>query len=64
MRNLMAQTEREAGVDAEVFLFTTFDQLKPSTVLAEPIWWQVGEQDPTRLLPGVDSATRVFARAE
>jgi hypothetical protein len=39
MVNLKKQTEKVLGKQATNFLFTTFDQVKPETVLSQPIWW-------------------------
>lgn len=46
LANLQAQTERVAGETAHVFCFTTFDAVKPETVLTEPIWYPGGKKEP------------------
>jgi len=38
MRNLMEQAKVTLGRDARVFCFTTFDRLRPETILSERIW--------------------------
>jgi hypothetical protein len=50
MRNLMRQTRQVAG--AGVFLFTTFDWLDTGNVLTDPVWRQVGREEPMPLLAG------------
>jgi len=49
MRNLMRQTHQVAGAGAAIFLFTTFDQSKTGNILTDPVWWQVGREEPTPL---------------
>jgi hypothetical protein len=49
MKNLMRQTERVAGNQAGVFLFTTFNRLENANVLLRPIWSQVGQTNPVAL---------------
>jgi hypothetical protein len=48
MRHLMLQTERVAQADANIFLFTTFDQLKRN-VLVEPVWHRASSPEPMPL---------------
>lgn len=48
MRNMKRQTETVAGRDAGLFYFTTFDQVRPQTVL-EAIWYRGGEEQPIPL---------------
>jgi hypothetical protein len=50
MNNLKRQTKQEAGDGAGVFLFTTFEQIEIANVLTDPVWWQVGKDDPIPLL--------------
>jgi len=50
MRNLMRQTQQVAGAEAGVFLFTTFDRLGTGNVLTDPVWWQIGREEPIPLL--------------
>jgi hypothetical protein len=38
VHNLMEQAKTTLGRDARVFCFTTFDGLRPDTILSEPIW--------------------------
>ena len=52
MRNLMRQAQQVAGVGAAIFLFATFDQLNVGNILTEPVWWQVGREEPTPLFAG------------
>jgi hypothetical protein len=52
MRNLMRQTQQVAGAGASIFLFTTFDKLGAGNILTEPVWWQVGREEPIPLLAG------------
>jgi hypothetical protein len=49
MRNLMRQTRQVAGTKSGIFLFATFDQLGTGNVLTDPVWWQVGREDPIPL---------------
>ena len=50
MRNLMQQTQRTAGDSSGFFYFTTEHLFFNSeNVLTDPIWWQVGKQEPTSL---------------
>lgn len=49
MFNMKRQTEMAAGDKAKVFLFTTFDQISPETVLTAPIWYKGGEEQPSAL---------------
>jgi hypothetical protein len=49
MRNLMRQARQVAGTEAATFLFTSFVQLETGNVLTEPVWWQVGREDPIPL---------------
>jgi len=51
MKNLMRQTEQEAGDSANLFFFTTLDQIEKNNVLAGRIWWQVGDAQPVALFP-------------
>jgi len=57
MRNLMRQTRQVAGAGARNFLFMTFDQLKTGNILTEPVWWQVGREEPISLLLEISSGT-------
>jgi hypothetical protein len=50
MMNMKRQTERTAGRNAAVFWFTTFDQVKPETVLTAPIWLRAGDKEPRPLV--------------
>lgn len=50
MMNMKSQTEATVGDDAHWFLFTTFEAVKPETVLAKPIWYQGRSQKPITLL--------------
>lgn len=52
VRNLMRQTQQAGRTEARIFLFTTFDQLKTGNILTEPVWWQVGREEPIPLLAG------------
>ena len=52
VRNLMRQTQQAGRTEARIFLFTTFDQLKTGNILTEPVWWQVGREEPIALLAG------------
>ena len=52
VRNLMRQTQQADRTGARIFLFTTFDQLKTGNILTEPVWWQVGREEPIPLLAG------------
>lgn len=51
MRNLMRQTQKDTGPDSKVFFFTNFDHLRTENVLTDPIWYQVGRDDPLSLFP-------------
>lgn len=50
MQNLKRQAEIVAGKDAALFYFTTMDQVKPETVLREPIWHRGGDNHLQTLL--------------
>ena len=50
MRNMKRQTEMTADRNASVFYFTTFDQVKPETVLTAPIWYRGGDDGPWPLI--------------
>ena len=49
MKNLMQQTDNVAGSGAGTFLFTTAEWLKDANILIEPVWWQVGKEQPMAL---------------
>ncbi len=49
MLNMKRQAETTAGHDAQVFCFTTFDQVTPDTVLTAPIWYRGGDSHPSSL---------------
>lgn len=49
--NMKRQAERAVGAQAALFYFTTFDQIRPETVLTEPIWYRGGIDKPITLLP-------------
>ena len=57
MRNLMRQTQQVAGAGATIFLFTTLDQIEAGNILTEPVWWQVGREEPISLLLEISSGT-------
>lgn len=50
MKNLLGQTQQLAGAEAHIFLFTTFDQLHTDNILTDPIWWQVGRDNPVPII--------------
>ena len=49
MMNMKRQTENAAGRDAALFYLTVFDDVRPETVLTEPIWWRGGDDQPKSL---------------
>lgn len=49
MENLMLQTEEKVGQRAELFFFTTFDQVKSSNLVTADIWIQAGSRKLTSL---------------
>jgi hypothetical protein len=49
MKNLMQQTVKVAGSGAGTFLFTTAEWLEGVNILIEPVWWQVGKEQPVAL---------------
>lgn len=51
MLRMKERAEIVAGRAAQVFYYTTFDQVKPETVLTGEIWLRGGEAVPTALLP-------------
>jgi len=53
MNNLKKQTEKVLGKQAVNFLFTTFDKVKPTTVLNAPIWWRGGSSDQIALVGNI-----------
>lgn len=53
MRNLKMQTEKVLGSQASNFLFTTFDKVKPTTVLNLPIWLRGGSSDQIALVGNI-----------
>ena len=56
MRNLIRQTQKVVGAGgANIFLFTTFDQLGTGNILTEPIWWQTGKEEPVPLFAGAQT---------
>jgi len=48
--NMKRQTEVAAGRDADVFYFTTFEQVTPEKVLINPIWEPAGSTEPVPLI--------------
>ena len=51
LKNLLAQTRLTAGATADIFFFTTFDQIQCGNVLTSPVWWQLGQKDRVALIP-------------
>jgi hypothetical protein len=51
MRNLMRLTHQYTGSDAKVFFFTTFAHLVTENILTDPIWYQIGRDNPLSLFP-------------
>ena len=49
LEHMLQQTARIRG--GEVFYFTTFAQVKPETVLTDPIWLVAGKRDPIAIIP-------------
>ena len=49
IQNMKAQAERHGGKN--LFYFTTFEKVKPESVLDEPVWMLAGHQDPRRIIP-------------
>jgi hypothetical protein len=39
------------GAQAALFYFTTFEQIRPETVLTESIWYRGGSDNPMTLIP-------------
>ncbi len=52
--NLKRQVEAEAGEGASIFYFTTFDQVRPETILSAPIWHRGGDSDQHKLFGFLD----------
>ena len=50
MENLMHQTEEKVGRRAELFYFTTFDQVKACNLITAEIWLQGGTRKPSSLI--------------
>ena len=50
MNHLIEETSKRAPRTNQLFLFTTFDQVKIGDVLKAPIWSRVGEDDPVALV--------------
>ena len=50
LQNLKRQAETAVGQEAAIFYFTTFGQVKPKTVLTDPIWYRGGSEHPQPLL--------------
>ncbi len=50
MENLMHQTEERVGRRAELFHFTTFDQVKAHNLITADIWLQGGSRNPSSLI--------------
>ena len=51
MKHLMRQTRQMLASGVKTFLFTVKDKLKDDNVLIEPLWWQVGKEEPVALFP-------------
>ena len=49
IKNMKAQAERHGGKG--LFYFSTFDKVRPETVLTEPIWTLAGHQEPRSIIP-------------
>ena len=49
MKNLIKQTKYQAEKKARFFYFTTQDKIEGHNILADPIWWQVGKDEPLAL---------------
>lgn len=49
LQNMKAQTERLGG--GGQFYFTTFENIRPETVLRKPIWWLAGETQLRSIVP-------------
>ncbi len=52
--NLKRQVEAEAGEGASIFYFTTFDQVRPDTILSAPIWKRGGDTEQHKLFKFLD----------
>ena len=50
LENLLHQTEKAAGDDTELFLFTSLSRLQGKNVLTAPIWEQPGRSEPMPLV--------------
>lgn len=50
MKHLKEKTAEVAGVGAGSFRFATFGELQTDNILTEPVWQQVGEEEPASLL--------------
>ena len=51
IKNMKAQAERSGGKG--LFYFSTFDKVRPETVLTEPIWMLAGHQEATQYYPSM-----------
>lgn len=49
MANVKRQAEIVAGRGANIFYFTTFDKVKPESLLTSPIWYRGGDEHPSHL---------------
>lgn len=52
LENLKRQTERRIGAAAGLFYFTTFQLTQSRNILADPIWWPAGQEEPVALFSG------------
>jgi hypothetical protein len=59
LRNMKHQTELVAGKEAKLFYFTTAGHIRREEILTQPIWYQGGKEEPTRLLPSADKLPTV-----
>ena len=50
MNNLMEQTKEKVGKRADLFYFTTFEDLKKGNLLTNYIWHQADEMKPVPLI--------------
>ena len=50
MENLMKQTHEKAVQDSALFYFTTLENLYIGNLLINPLWWQIGRNEPVSLV--------------